>query len=159
ALEGRLVLGSLPGGPWWDVHGWKGLGLELAFPNQLTNPLIALFDYGLVHLMHHPVFDFDHGPAAGPIPVGWKGNAGEVAWFIWGYESLWLPASLLENNRQERLADALFAGSRSHPLALHFNKGLAGAPPEAIAAAKDTAMNPAVLTAFALVIAADGQGP
>jgi FAD/FMN-containing dehydrogenase len=42
---------------------------------------------------------------------------------------------------------------------LHFNKGLAGAPQEAIAAAKDTAMNPAVLKAFALAIVADGQGP
>ena len=42
---------------------------------------------------------------------------------------------------------------------LHFNKGLAGAPPDAIAAAKDTATNPAVLTAFALAIWADAQGP
>lgn len=41
---------------------------------------------------------------------------------------------------------------------MHFNKGLAGAPPEAIAAAKDTATNPAVLTAFALAIVSDAQG-
>jgi len=138
---------------WWQEH-WP----ELAFPNPHAHPLIALFEYGLVHLVHQPVFDFDNRPGAGPNNVWWKGNAGEVAWFIWGYESLWLPASLLENNRQERLADALFAGSRSHHLALHFNKGLAGAPPDAIAAAQDTAMNPAVLTAFALAIAADGEG-
>jgi FAD/FMN-containing dehydrogenase len=110
-------------------------------------------------LMHQPAFDFDNRPGAGPHDAWWKGDAGQIAWFIWGYESLWLPASLLEDNRQERLAEALFAGSRSHPLALHFNKGLAGAPPDAIVAAQDTAMNPAVLTAFALVIAADGQGP
>jgi hypothetical protein len=44
-------------------------------------------------------------------------------------------------------------------VSLHFNKGLAGAPPEALALAKDTATNPAVLSAFALVIVADGQGP
>ena len=36
---------------------------------------------------------------------------------------------------------------------------IAMAPPEAIAAAKSTAMNPAVLTAFALAISADGQRP
>jgi len=42
---------------------------------------------------------------------------------------------------------------------LHFNKGLAGAPPDAITAARDTAMNPVVLNAFALAIVADGQGP
>jgi len=43
-------------------------------------------------------------------------------------------------------------------LALHFNKGLAGAPEEEVTAARDTAMNPAVLDAFALVICA-GEGP
>jgi FAD/FMN-containing dehydrogenase len=42
---------------------------------------------------------------------------------------------------------------------LHFNKGLAGAPAEAIAAARDTAMNPAMCEAFALAIIAAGQRP
>ena len=70
-----------------------------------------------------------------------------------------MPASLLENDAQQRLADALFASSRYSSVELHFNKGLAGAPPDAIARAKDTATNPAVMTAFALVIVADAQGP
>ena len=70
-----------------------------------------------------------------------------------------MPASLLASSSQVRLADALFAGSRHGDIELHFNKGLAGAPPDAIAAAKDTAMNPAVLTAFALAIVANGEGP
>jgi FAD/FMN-containing dehydrogenase len=70
-----------------------------------------------------------------------------------------MPASLLASDSQARLADALFAGSRYSNIGLHFNKGLAGAPADAIAAAKDTATNPAVLTAFALVIVADGEGP
>ena len=43
-------------------------------------------------------------------------------------------------------------------MALHFNKGLAGAPAEAIEAARDTATNPAVLDAFALAISA-AEGP
>ena len=42
---------------------------------------------------------------------------------------------------------------------MQFGKGLAGAPPEAIAMAKDTATNPSVLTAFALAIVGDAQGP
>ena len=109
--------------------------------------------------MWQPVFDFDNRPGAGPNNAWWKGDGGQVAWFIWGFESLWLPASLLENDAQQRLADALFASSRYSGVELHFNKGLAGAPPDAIAAAKDTATNPAVLTAFALAIAGDGQGP
>jgi FAD/FMN-containing dehydrogenase len=39
------------------------------------------------------------------------------------------------------------------------NKGLAGAPAAVLAAARDTATNPGVLEAFALVIIADGEGP
>jgi hypothetical protein len=38
-----------------------------------------------------------------------------------------------------------------------FNKGLAGAPADKIATARDTATNPAVLDAFALVIVAEGS--
>ena len=52
----------------------------------------------------------------------------------------------------------MFAASRHWTTGLHFNKGLAGAPPAAIAASADTATNPAVLTAFALAIVG-GFGP
>ena len=41
---------------------------------------------------------------------------------------------------------------------LHFNKGIGGAAPEAIAATHDTATNPEVTEAFTLVIVADGEG-
>ena len=41
---------------------------------------------------------------------------------------------------------------------LHFNEGLAGAPPEALTASRDTATNPKVLEAFALAIIG-GFGP
>ena len=80
--------------------------------------------------------------------VFWVGNLGEAGQFLHGYESTWLPASLLRGSAQKRLAEALFATSRIWRVSLHFNKGLAGAPAEALAAARDTAMNPAVLTAF-----------
>jgi FAD/FMN-containing dehydrogenase len=53
----------------------------------------------------------------------------------------------------------LYAASRHTDVELHFNKGLAGAPAEAIAAARDTATNPQVLDAFALAIIAGGEGP
>ena len=97
-------------------------------------PLIGLLDDALVHLIPQPVFDFDNRPGAGSNNAWWKGDGGQVGWFIWGYESLWLPASLLENDSQQRLADALFASSRYSGFELHFNKGLAGAPPDAITA-------------------------
>ncbi len=99
----------------------------------------------------------DSRPGAPEGNVFWAGNLGETGQFLHGYESAWLPASLLAKKSQQHLADALFASSRHWSTSLHFNKGLAGAPPEAITAAKDTAMNPAVLDAFALaIIAAEG---
>jgi FAD/FMN-containing dehydrogenase len=158
SLEGRVSIGSIPAQHWWDAQWWKEHWPEIAFPNPNGNPLISFFDYGLAHLLQ-PVLNFDNRPDASPNNAWWKGDGGQVCWFIWGYESLWLPESLLENDAQQHLADALFAASRYSGVGLHFNKGLAGAPPDAIAGAKDTATNPAVLNAFALAIVADGQGP
>jgi FAD/FMN-containing dehydrogenase len=89
----------------------------------------------------------------------WQGDQGQVGAFIHGYESLWLPASLLQPTPRTRLAEALFRASRHKRVELHFNKGLAGAPAEALAATRQTATNPAALDAFALAIIADGEAP
>jgi hypothetical protein len=87
----------------------------------------------------------------GPDSV-WAGNLGEAAAVWYAYQSAWLPASLLEAGQRQSLADALFAAAKHLGVAMHCNKGLAGAPADAIAAAKDTAMNPAVTDSFALAI-------
>jgi hypothetical protein len=79
-----------------------------------------------------------------------------VGFFWHAYHSAWLPVSLLAENRQKELADALFAASRYWTVGLHFNKGLAGAPPQEIEAARNTATNPSALDAFALAIIAGG---
>ena len=100
----------------------------------------------------------DDRPGASPGDVFWSGNLGEAGQFLHGYQSSWLPASLLQPGRQNRLRDTLFASTRHWKMSLHFNKGLAGAPPEAISAAKGTATNPAVMSAFALAITG-GEGP
>jgi len=100
----------------------------------------------------------DDRPGAADTHMWWASNQGEVGFYLHGYESAWLPASLLEKDGQERLMNALFAASRHWKVSLHFNKGLAGAPTDAVAAARDTAMNPAVVDAFALAIIA-GSGP
>jgi hypothetical protein len=158
SVQGRANIGSLPAQHMWDVPWWKQHWPEVVFPGN-GNPFIGLFDSALAHLMQ-PILEFDDRPGAGANNAWWKGDGGQVGWFIWGYESLWLPASLLETNaEQQRLADALFTSSRYSAVELHFNKGLAGGPPTEVAATKDTAMNPAVLTSFALAIVADGQGP
>ncbi len=91
--------------------------------------------------------------------VFYAANFQEAAWFIHGYQSVWMPAVLLKEERQKQLVDALFASSRYCEVALHFNKGLAGGSADAIAATKDTAMNPAVLDSFALAIVAEFGPP
>jgi hypothetical protein len=111
---------------WWDVQWWKEHWPEIAFPRE--GLLHGLLDDVLVHVMQ-PVLDFDSRPGAGSNNAWWKGDGEQVAQFLWGFESLWLPASLLENDAQlQRLADALFASSPRSGVGLHFNKGLAGAP-------------------------------
>jgi FAD/FMN-containing dehydrogenase len=94
-----------------------------------------------------------------PTNVWWANDGAQVGQFMYGYESLWMPESLLAGASQQRLADGLFAASRHRGVSLHFNKGLAGAPPEAIAAAKDVATNPSVQTAFALAICGGAESP
>ncbi len=130
-VEEPVVIGSMPPRYWWDVQWRKE--------------------------HHHEVFKSDPRPGASPNNVWWNGDGGQVGQVLYAFESLWLPASLLE--KPDALADTLLAASRHEDVELHFNKGLAGAPAEAIAAARDTATNPAVLGAFALAIIADGQGP
>jgi len=131
-IEGQPILGSMPARHWWDVE-WRKQN-------------------------HQAVFNLDQRSGASSNNAWWTGDAGQVAWFLYGYESLWMPASLLEGESGERLAQALFAGSRHKDIELHFNKGLAGGPREAIEATRDTATNPAVLNAFALAIVGDAGG-
>ncbi|HKM98922.1 MAG TPA: FAD-binding protein [Candidatus Binataceae bacterium] len=157
SIKGLTVIGSIPARHFWDVQWWKEHWPEIMLPRN--GILHELLDDALIHVLSNPALVADPRPGAGPNQAWWTGNTGEADWFIWGYESLWLPESLLEKDAQQRLADAMFAASEHFDFALHFNKGLAGAPPDAIAASQDTATNPAVLTAFALVISADGQEP
>jgi len=125
-------IGSMPTQHWWDPV-WR--------EQHNNHSLVA-----------------DSRPGALPGDVWWDGDGGQVGWFVYGFESLWMPASLLKPDARSRLVDTLFAASRHWEVELHFNKGLGGAPADAVAAARDTATNPAVLDAFALAIIASGQG-
>jgi hypothetical protein len=152
------IISCLPARRTWDIEWVKEHWPEGALPRE-HHPLNAIMDDILVNVMHGPNNPRDERPGSAPSDIWWGGDAGQVAQYLWGYESLWMPASLLAGNSQVRLADALFAGSRHADIGLHFNKGLAGAPAAALAGAQDTATNPAVLSAFVLAIVAEGQGP
>jgi FAD/FMN-containing dehydrogenase len=128
-----LGSGSGPARAWWDVEARKKRG---------SDAMIG-----------------DRRPGAPASHAYWSGDKDQASAFLHGYESLWLPAALLQASQQAHLVDSLIAASRRWEVELHFNKGLAGAPAAAIAAARDTATNPAVLDSFALAIIANGGPP
>ncbi|HEX2571741.1 MAG TPA: FAD-dependent oxidoreductase [Polyangia bacterium] len=89
----------------------------------------------------------------------WANNQEEVSTYWYAYQSRWVPLDRFEGEEARRFALALFEASRHWPFALHFNKGQAGASAETLAADRETAMNPAVYDAAALIIAAaSGDG-
>jgi FAD/FMN-containing dehydrogenase len=124
----RLGVGTMPARHWWDVP-WSKQHRRDAFVS-------------------------DPRPGAPPGNVWWTGNSGECNAFLYGYESLWLPSSLLRDT--DKLAGVIFDASRNFEVQFHFNKGLAGAPADRLAAVRDTAMNPKVIDAFTLALIATG---
>jgi len=100
----------------------------------------------------------DERPGAPAENVYWASNRGEAAQFLHAYQSAWLPSRLLSKARRSELATALANAGNEWSITLHCNKGLGGGSPEAIAATRETATNPEVLDAFALVICA-AEGP
>ena len=134
-LQGGPAIGSMSPRHWWDVEWFQERG--------------------------ETVFMVDDRPGVAPNPnrAWWRGDAAQVGFVIYGFDSMWLPESLLEDDEQEKLADALFAASRDQYVGLHFNKGIAGARPDTVAGVKDTATNPTVCTSFALAMIGADQGP
>jgi len=100
----------------------------------------------------------DSRPGAPAENVFWSANLSEAGHFIHGFESVWLPTSLLQPSSRDQLSEALVAAAMHSTVELHFQKGLAGGAEEAIAAARQTATNPAVADAFVLAIVAS-EGP
>jgi len=146
---------------WKPLLDWiaaSSLDFSLAGPPFIVAlPARRFWDPTLLRTLPNVVIADDR-PGAPEQNVFWTGNLGEAGQFLHGYQSLWLPASLLREGRLDTLCDALYASSRQWRMSLHFNKGLAGAPRTEVTAAGDTATNPAVMDAFALAITG-GEGP
>ena len=130
----------------------------VAAPQVLAAPARQFWDPALLRQVPGLVLADDR-PGAPEANVFWASNRGEAGQVLHGYQSAWLPAALLREDAQESLGDALFAATRHRAVALHTNKGLAGAPDAVVAAARDTATNPAALEAFALAICAAAGPP
>ena len=129
--QGSAVVQALPARRFWDT----------AFLSQVPGAIQT-----------------DSRAGAAPGAYWWAGDGEQVGAYWHAYQSVWLPQGLLQPAGRPRLAEAWFAASRHRSVALHFNKGLAGAPAPAVAAARHSPINPEATTAFALAIIAD-HGP
>ena len=87
-LEGDPMILALPAASFWDPE----------FLKQVPGVML-----------------FDNRPGAPAGNAFWAGNLGEAGQVLYGYQSVWLPAALLADDRQKVLADALFAASRHWP--------------------------------------------
>ena len=145
---------------WMPFSEWIGGIPEYSFKSPLAVvalPASRFWDAQFLKQHASAFIVADERPDAPSHHFLWAGDRAQVGWSIEAYRSAWLPAALLDPQRQSELVEAIFASTRHWEMALHFNKGLAGAPPGEIEAAKNTSMNPAVLNAFALAImGADG---
>ena len=176
-------LDPLPAGAGWHrVLEWPAAGWDKLVAGRVWRPFLDWLaaspqDY---HLAERPTIaslpardywnaDFfrahapsaivaDNRAGAAPGDFWWAGDGHIIGAFWYGVQSTWLSESLLEADQAQHLADALFAASRHSSIELQPSKSLAGAPSEILAAARDTATNPALLDAFALAIVG-GHGP
>ncbi|HEX6526153.1 MAG TPA: FAD-binding protein [Streptosporangiaceae bacterium] len=105
------------------------------------------------------LIELDDLPGAPPYYFCFAGDAAQAGQVLHAYQSTWLSQRLLDPGRQPALVDALVRASQIWGVSLHCNKGLAGAPANALRRTADTSMNPAVLDSFALAIAAAGESP
>jgi hypothetical protein len=72
----------------------------------------------------------------------------EAGWVVHAFQSVWLPAPLLEPDQRARLVTA----TTHWQVDLQFDKGLAGGRPEAIARREVPGINFALVDAFAMTI-------
>ena len=146
---------------WQDFENWsKESASDYTWtePFQIiTLPARHLWDPAFLRQFASGQIGTDDQPGAPEENIYWKGDGEQSGQFIHGYHSGWLSQNLLKEENMDQLVNAFYETSRMWSFSLHFNKGLAGCPPEEKDAAANTSINPAVLDAFALLILA-GEG-
>lgn len=124
-----------------------------------THPFSGMWDLDYWKKTDPDFARIDTRPDALPDHYWWATNQGEVSEFINTYQSRWLPAAFFEPANAEAFAQVLFDASRHARVAMHFNKGLSGAPADVLAREAETSINPLVRDAATLVIIASKQAP
>jgi len=146
---------------WAPLFDWiMGRPADYTLANQIVGAIPARDYWNAAVLGKVPgLIVPDDLPGAPPYYYCWAGDAEQAGEVLHAYQSTWLSQRLLDPERQPALVDALVRASQIWGVSLHCNKGLAGAPQNALDWTADTSMNPAVLDSFALAIAAAGEGP
>ena len=147
---------------WTPFFDWVRAHPKLHFREKERVLLIPArhfwdYDYLRIHLPDVKMIA-DMRPSAPPYHTAFADDEGEIGWFIHGYDSAWLPASLLTEGVR-LLVESLFAASRHWSVQIFVSKGLAGGTAEQVQATAGTSMHPSVGTAFALAICAGGGKP
>jgi FAD/FMN-containing dehydrogenase len=146
---------------WAPLFGWvtaRRADYTLAPPAVLAVPARDFWNAAVLGQIPGLIVPDDR-PGAPKGYFYWAVDAGQVGQVLHAYQSTWLSQRLLDRDRRPALVDALTRASQIWPVALHCNKGLAGAPANVLDWTKDTSMNPAVLDSFALAIAGANEPP
>jgi hypothetical protein len=146
---------------WAPLFGWvaaRTADYTLTKPVFLTFPAQDFWNPAVVGQTPGLVMP-DKLPGAPSYYYYWATNAGEVGQWLHAYQSTWLSQRLLDPGRRPALVDALVRASQLWQVTLECNKGLAGAPANALQWTADTSMNPAVLDSFALAQTGADESP
>jgi hypothetical protein len=146
---------------WAPLFGWvaaRTADYTLTKPVFLTFPAQDFWNPAVVGQTPGLVVP-DKLPGAPSYYYYWATNAGEVGQWLHAYQSTWLSQRLLDPGRRPALVDALVRASQLWQVTLECNKGLAGAPANALQWTADTSMNPAVLDSFALAQTGADESP
>lgn len=128
AFENDLQVLAIPARDMWNLSFWKASHPDHVTPDPRQGP------DGRVYW--------------------WSGNQGEVSMYWYTYQSRYIPLRAMQD---PAFTETLFQASRHWRTGLHLNKGLAGAPEEALRRGRQTSVNPVAETAAALVILGAGR--
>jgi FAD/FMN-containing dehydrogenase len=135
---------------WQPFRTWLATEPELVAELAVQSfPSAAMWNAQILHQAAPDAIKPDDREGGDPNLYWWTGDAEQVGAYWYAYVSRWIPQAMIGD---PRLAAALFDGSRHWSIELHFNKGLAGGNPAALARSRETAVNPDVLGASALMI-------
>jgi hypothetical protein len=118
-------------GLWWPFLDWIAASpadFSIAEPpNIFATPARQFWNPAFLKKLPGVVLTDDR-PDAPDSNIFWASNRSEAGQVLHGYQSAWLPARLLQDDKRGDLVEALFAASRHWGISLHIIRGLPARP-------------------------------